>query len=88
MRLRDYIVAKSEANAPIGITNKVLRRIALRAGLSPHTLHSISLGRRFASKAAAARISKACDGHVEEKGMINHERKKPGPARRPRAVGP
>lgn len=80
MRLRDYIVAKSEPNAAVGVGNLVLRRIALRTGMSVHTLHSISLGRRFASAASARRISMACDGFVEPREMINHAKKKPGPA--------
>jgi len=82
MRLRDYIVKKSEANAPLGITNPTLKRIALRAKLSPHTLHSISLGRRFASLKTAGRISKACDGHVEIRELTNNEPKKRGPKAR------
>lgn len=80
MRLRDYIVAKSEPNAPVGASNPALKRVALRAGMSVHTLHSISLGRRHASAASAKRISAACDGFVEPREVMNHAKKRPGPA--------
>lgn len=79
MRLRDYVVAKSEPHAPVGVSNPALKRIALRVGMSVHTLYSISLGRRFASKAAALKISAACDGHVEPMEVMNNAKCKPGP---------
>jgi hypothetical protein len=92
MRLRDYIVNKSEANAPLGVKNPVLKRIAIRAGISVHTLHSISLERRFASAETAAKIKDACDGHVGIGELTNGNKQKPGPkagsrARRARDLG-
>jgi len=79
MRLRDYIVAKSPENARVGIGNPVISRIAARTGMSVHTIYAISIGRRHACAESAEKISKACDGHVKPREMMNHDKQKPGP---------
>jgi hypothetical protein len=79
MRLRDYIVLASDPHESTGIKNRILRRVAIRAGLSVYTVYEISIGRRFASEATAFKIHHACDGHVKMKEVMRHERKKPGP---------
>ena len=79
MRLRDYIVKHSEPGDPLGVSNRIVRKLAILSGVSARTIHGVSIGERFASRKTAELIHEATDRKVPLREMINANRKKPGP---------
>lgn len=81
MKLREYIEASS--GEPLGLCNRLVKRLAMMTLSSKHTIYSIALGRRFASKRLAREIQRATKNIVTVKELVNEHPQKRGPKPRP-----